>query len=66
MRKNPLYIQNKEKIYEDLINWGFENNIKFLSNNKKAKINQIFKEYGKVYIIEVYRLTLRYMRNMYR
>lgn len=66
MRKNKHYDLLRKDFYLRIVEKAKEKNLFLPVGRIEVQINYIFERYQKQYIFEVYRLTLRQMRNMYK
>lgn len=66
MRKNIYYNKLRRYFYIKIVNKAEEKGLFLPVGKIKTKIDYIFQFYQKHYIFDVYRLTLRQMRNMYK
>lgn len=66
MRKNIYYNKLRKYFYIKIVEKAEEKALFLPSGKIKQKIDYIFRNYYKHYIFDVYRLTLRHMRNMYK
>ena len=65
MRKNPYFREIQNYVFKNIVLWGEKKGIKLPRGKLKAKVNYIFKNYKDNFRVDMFRITLRHLRDKY-